>query len=442
MEKESLALCHLSKYHLFHFCHPCSKFEECITYYNSLKPKPIQSNPITHPQNMRTSSKIPTGSYLGCLVLLLSALALLLLASVANAKKPATWEKVPLVTAGLPGDRAGQAAVTVGHDVYLFGGTTIDYKRELNTAHFNDLHRLDTRDNSLELVVPSSSVGPSPREHSILVASNDKQDLYLVGGVYLDPYETSIDFTTTAFFNEVWKFHLKTRTWSLVELAQGSPVPSGRAGARGFLNKDKIYVIFGYDPQFRNEVWTFDIKSRRWALVPSGGVPIQGRTNVAMAYDSAKELAYVYGGLGMNAQYQFVKYNDLYTYDVKRNVWTLVESDSLSPERAHGTLSLVKGSLVHFGGDMPGGLPGGVCNSPHGDNVSDDTLVRDAKRLSSSPWELQGKSKSHNHPPPLQYHTTAVVKDYIYVFGGYSVFDHEGGGCQVYNGDIFRYGPL
>eukprot|EP00761_Pharyngomonas_kirbyi_P001489 gb/GECH01001493.1/.p1 GENE.gb/GECH01001493.1/~~gb/GECH01001493.1/.p1 ORF type:complete len:396 (+),score=50.54 gb/GECH01001493.1/:1-1188(+) len=357
--------------------------------------------------------------------------------------EPGRWEKLDVIGHPPTGGRDGMASCSLDGKLYFFGGNDIDYRQELNTVHYNDLYRFHPCSNTWELVEPANGVKPGSREHAILVPSEDEGKLYMYMGVRLVPYETRTNFTATEFFNDVWEFDVASQTWSLIAPDASSPLPNGRGGARGFRFGSYLYAFSGYTPVFTNDMWRFNLDTRQWEEVtPSDSTVPSVRTNAASTFDGYGAF-YLYGGLAFDpSQGGFVRRDDFYRYDVHHNRWTaLPVSNTVDPARIHPTLDYLRGRIILYGGDRPGSDPG-VCSSPNGDKVSNETFVyhrwrNEWSQVVFSDENESSSSPSLSSPPPLQYHASGVVGRCVYMTGGYSVFV-ESGECQVHNNDMYR----
>jgi hypothetical protein len=130
-----------------------------------------------------------------------------------------------------PDPRYGHSQVTVGGDIYVFGGL----KKE-NGSHnlFGDLWRYDPDQRRWTLL---SRDGPSPRYGTAMVGWDD--ELLVFGGRYLEE--------EWWFSDETWVFDLAGRTWTRLN---PSPTPGPRYTPGVGVTEGAMYIYGGMESRY------------------------------------------------------------------------------------------------------------------------------------------------------------------------------------------------
>ncbi|ETO23967.1 hypothetical protein RFI_13191 [Reticulomyxa filosa] len=100
---------------------------------------------------------------------------------------------------------------------------------------------------------------PSPRKSSTLVYHDGC--LYLFGGNYKEKC-----------LNDFYKYDIKSRCWS--QIVVKGKIPSARdRHSLTLVNEESLVLFggFGGEQEFLNDLWSFDIKSKTWTLLPEQG---------------------------------------------------------------------------------------------------------------------------------------------------------------------------
>lgn len=114
--------------------------------------------------------------------------------------------------------------------------------------------------------------------------------------------------------NKLHVFDLETLTWSVADSSGDTPPP--RVGVTMAAVGDTIYVFGGRDGEHKelNELYSFDTKTNKWALISSGDTGPAHRSYHSTTTDERH--VYVFGGCGVAG-----RLNDLWAFDVVDNKW-------------------------------------------------------------------------------------------------------------------------
>jgi hypothetical protein len=194
-------------------------------------------------------------------------------------------------------------------------------------------------------------------------------------------------------------------------VALGTP-PARRSGALGAVHGSRMYVFGGYDGRdgnYFNDLFAFDFETRTWSQLEQRGQVPEPRTDHAMALlcDGARRgRLYVFGGFDGRTRFNNLYAADTCGGDALAGVhWELCEASGAVPCRRFGH------SLVAHAG--AGGLV--VFAGWNGRDTMNDVHVCDLAG-GGQRWR---KQPTRGAPPPHRYrHTTAVVGDGMFVFGG------------------------
>ena len=210
------------------------------------------------------------------------------------------WKNVALKSGqeSLPKARSLHAGVVVSENaLYIFGGFD-------GTTRLNDLHRYDFTSFIWTHVSPSNGIAPSPRDR--LAATSHKDSLYIFGG-----------FDGTSRVSDLWRFDTIRNAWHQVDAVSGSP-PTARHSHCAVEWNGKIFIVFGYDGNYRCDVTEFNIARRTWVPISGKGtVPKPRYRSSVVVY---KDSLFSFGGHDGSRHL-----DDLHCVDLRTNTWTLIE---------------------------------------------------------------------------------------------------------------------
>jgi F-box protein 42 len=140
-----------------------------------------------------------------------------------------------------------------------------------------------------------------------------------------------------AAFNDLWKFHLSTREWERVIVANG-PLPSAKALATLLVYGNDLILFGGFSKSsmnpihqrttFYKELHLYNNKKNRWEEI------ISENTAPHLAGHSASivgDFMLVFGG-SMGSSYN----NNVYVLDIKRRIWNMPSIPGPCPQPRYG----------------------------------------------------------------------------------------------------------
>ncbi|KXN92018.1 Tip elongation aberrant protein 1 [Leucoagaricus sp. SymC.cos] len=187
------------------------------------------------------------------------------------------WLKIP-VAGSAPGSRQGHSMVVVGTTIFMFGGQSLQGPERLNELWAFDLKTIRTRPR-WELVTPSSTEKPPPRDEFVFVSHQNQ--LILFGG------------NGNMRLSDTWAFNTNTRKWSQLQCMGDIPSPRNRTA--GAMLDDVMYAIGGCSDSedALKDVFALKIRERRWFRVEGTG-KVEPRRGHAAACIGTK--IFIFGG--------------------------------------------------------------------------------------------------------------------------------------------------
>lgn len=249
-----------------------------------------------------------------------------------------TWEE-----AELPGEllRWGATVAPRGDGQhYLFGGFEL-VRRALVTT--NDLLLVDMRGDAPVITEVTTTSTPPARSRACAAYDPVSQRLVMRGG---RASGRALNDGTT------WELDVQTQRWSVRETAEAPP---GLVGcAMTYVASDRAMYHFGGafeapDFDWSSELWRFDLETHTWSRVAvEGTAPPRGYDMTMAAHDGT--IVLFGGGIGVSGNGEFR--SDLYTFDVATRRWTRLSTGRARPEGRRGPWMLVStdGQRVLIGG--------------------------------------------------------------------------------------------
>jgi hypothetical protein len=193
-----------------------------------------------------------------------------------------------------------------------------------------------------------------------------------------------------------WSLGAPTSTWT--QLGPGAP---GLHGARLVYDSgSRRFVTFSGDDfsSTFDDTWSYDLDADVWTRMDPKLHP-PARTFYAMAYDAASDLIVLFGGSAADTVL-----DDTWTYDVDRDVWTLVSRHGGPAPRDYAQMAddPTSDGVVLFGG-------ANGFEEPFGDTWAFDT--------SAGRWT---QVFAEAGPTPRAWHAMAVDAEHrrLVLFGG------------------------
>ena len=194
--------------------------------------------------------------------------------------------------------RSLHVSATIGDFMYVFGGYD-------GTSRLNDLHRFDFGSSVWTHVAPVGGVAPPPRDRSAAVSLLDS--LYIFGG-----------FDGANRTNDLWRFDTLRSVW-VDESSVVGAVPSCRHSHSAVVYDSKIYICFGYDGNYRSDIYCFDIGSHKWTpIVARGQIPSPRYRSSAVVFG---DKMFIFGGHDGTRHLA-----DLVCFDFLLNCWTNIDT--------------------------------------------------------------------------------------------------------------------
>eukprot|EP01126_Amoeba_proteus_P036713 TRINITY_DN3747_c0_g1_i8.p1 TRINITY_DN3747_c0_g1~~TRINITY_DN3747_c0_g1_i8.p1 ORF type:complete len:377 (-),score=66.76 TRINITY_DN3747_c0_g1_i8:497-1627(-) len=217
--------------------------------------------------------------------------------------------------------------VSYNSDFFLFGGSTENATCSDQLHKFSPIHgwgRIEVTDQ----VVPPGRVASG--------LTHNETHLFLFGG------KCELSFMKP----QIWCFDLANRTWSILPVKKGSPLPPPRSYhllLYDWIAPNPRLIIFGgHGKELLNDVWMFDINDETWSQV---GLPLIGKGS----WPSPREMfgsAY-YGG-------RFIVFGGNSAHNMATNeLWQFVMNKDCQWKTTCQDCSLVIGCGWCEGNDVP-----------------------------------------------------------------------------------------
>jgi N-acetylneuraminic acid mutarotase len=248
------------------------------------------------------------------------------------------WEqlKSPQVSGSPPSARYGHGMVSVGKDLYVYGGITGQDVVTFSIIMSNELFRFSTTNRQWERIdaVQVSGSPPSGAIGREMVSVGS--DLYVFGG---------------ASSNELFRFSTTKKQWEQLNAPQvsGSPPSAGSANGMVSVGSDLYVFVGGIEQRFLSGLFRFSTTKQQWERInvtQVSGSPPSSRNGFSMV--SVGSDFYVYGGNTGLAVYS----NELFRFSTTRQQWEQFDAQvvSLTGRRAAHGMAVVDSVLYVFGG--------------------------------------------------------------------------------------------
>lgn len=329
--------------------------------------------------------------------------------SPALSQPPVHWRSVKLRSPieAVPRQRSLHAGTVVGESMYLFGGYD-------GSVRLNDLHRFDFFSSLWTLITPLNGLAPSPRDRFAMASHAASSSFYIFGG-----------YDGTNRVRELWRFDCLRNCWHLVDNSAGSP-PSQRHSHSMVEWENKLFVLFGYDGNYRSDIFEFNISRNTWICIqPQGFAPRPRYRSSVVAY---KDSLIVFGGHDGSKHL-----DDLLVFNLKTYVWSLIEPvvpmttmgpyayRTLSPlsSASHPPASRDSHSAVVHGESMFifGGSSGAARNDFFEYRIDVNAWIELQPNVDST--NLEGETDCEGAPNPRFCHVAVLYKDCMYIHAGY-----------------------
>jgi len=199
-----------------------------------------------------------------------------------NAEEPVTFNtkqwKAVTASGTAPPVRASDAAVRLGHKLYLAGGFVSSAAAESVVWHYDFSRSL------WGSVTPWGSARLPAREHHSLALYGDV--IYAFGGR-----------SGASVFSDTWAYSISDNAWSLA--AAAGTGPSGRFGHSSSVYKDTMYVFGGFaNGTASGETWALDLASNTWMDLTPAVSPARRFSHTAAVQEHS---LFLYGGATLDS---------------------------------------------------------------------------------------------------------------------------------------------
>ena len=263
-----------------------------------------------------------------------------------------SWQKISDLE---PGDVIGAA-----YDIQSDRIITLNYQGE--TWAFDPSGREWERRNP--------AIGPSGRcGHGIVYDSQSDRTILFGGFACTD--------VSDPLLNDTWSYDYDADTWTQ-HVSASPPPPRIYHSMVYHKGADRMLVWGGRVDDSR--VWTFDLEENIWTALKQDLFPEGIRAYQSMAFDPESSLLFMFGGLVLTEPMSFegTLVNETWTYDLRRNEWSLHQPLSKPSARSHHSMAMSQdGKLVVFGGEL---------NTSYSGEMSDEVWVLDPGSIT---WSLR-----------------------------------------------------
>ncbi|CAO0803576.1 unnamed protein product [Mucor circinelloides] len=242
-----------------------------------------------------------------------------------------------LSTSGdVPSLRSFTTIASIGSFVLLYGGEPI-HGSEIWDPYFYVLHT-NTRQWSR---VRTKGRLPSERAgHSTCVS--DDGIMYIFGGHFQRKY-----------LNDLCAFNVKEypakAEWEFIRFENQGPTP--RSGHISVIYDKKLYIFGGINAShLYNDIWYFDLTTHVWHQISAVGYIPAPRESCAAAL--VDDTIYIFGGRGLNG----CGLGDLCAFRIKSQRWYMFQSMGVPPSPRYGlSMTVIQNKIYVFGGDSVAG---------------------------------------------------------------------------------------
>ena len=306
---------------------------------------------------------------------------------------PHNWKQLQSCEEFVGAKRSKHTMVAWDDKVYVFGG---DNGKKM----LNDFLVSHVRDSSwARVVITGGGQPPPPRyHHSAVVFRNS---MFIFGG-YAGDVNSNSNLRNK---NDLYEYNFTTSQWIDWSEKIVGTLPPARSAHGAAVYDNRLWIFAGYDGTARlNDMWSIDLTSATptWERIDQLGDSPPTCCNFPVAVVS--QSMYVFSG-----QSGAKITNNMYEFKFPERVWVriptehLLKGDTAPPQRRYGhSMVAYSGQLYVFGGAADGILD----NEVHCFNVE------------TRNWSIMKPFEGSQVPSGRVFHTAAVCKDCMYVFGG------------------------
>jgi N-acetylneuraminic acid mutarotase len=312
------------------------------------------------------------------------------------------WNAVNLRSSpdSVPKQRALHVGAVVGDAMYIFGGYD-------GSSRLNDIHKFEFQVGTWQMVQPASSSNiPSARDR--MSAVSYRESMYIFGG-----------YDGTNRVNDLWRFDTIRNSWDLCEFV--GQAPSARHSHNMVESDGKLYILFGYDGNYKSDIHEYCVARKTWVQITAKGSIPRPRYRSSVVVHSGTHFLSFGGHDGLK------HLDELYSFDLGSNTWSLIEPlipisslgpyaiRTLSPNTAPPPSHRDSHSAVVHGESMFvfGGSTGVARNDLFEYRIDLNAWIEVQSHSPASPVD------DSSLPCPRFCHVGVTYKDCMYIHGGY-----------------------
>eukprot|EP01134_Creolimax_fragrantissima_P006561 CFRG6561T1 len=230
--------------------------------------------------------------------------------------------------------------------------------------------------------------GQCGRSGHTAVVDHSGDHMFVFGGYY---YGVCI--------NDMFRFHIPTRTWHKMECT--GDVPRGVASHAAVLDGKHMLVFggsgFPFGQNNRNTLHLLNTEDMHWTELECTGTRPSPRYGHSMSFSECRSYAYVYGGTSGH-----VFFNDCYRFCICTRVWEKLEPTTFRLTQEQRVLNAQRERAMQIPLRMR--------------SREEQTIPQNAQL----PWNVNGDGQHTNiNAPPATYkHVSVVYRGRLYVLGG------------------------
>ena len=328
------------------------------------------------------------------------------------------WNEVKVDSKIKPTERRRTCMSSHGDIIYIFGG----YDDEGYIGGFFSFNTITNHWKEIKL-----KKEPSKRSgHSSVIIKNN---FYLIGG------ETVLSNGETCLLNDIWKYDIKNNFWELktnisFDFIQKSPSPRFFHSLCSLYDK-YIFLFGGFDKkECFNDMYFFDVDNTEWDTIlledQFGVLPKPMLSHSSIGY---LDSVFIYGGEYL-ADESVTKKQNLYEFNFYKKHWKKIDLKTFPP-RSNTSMCLFDHFILFFGGfDEEGAFQ--LRSSESSQYFYNDVHIFDIWNSKLTQIENQTEKKMNERrksqimedldeihfPLKRTKHSSAIVRDKFYVFGG------------------------
>jgi len=301
----------------------------------------------------------------------------------------------------------------------LFGGffECFDAAQGCDHTFYNEVWQYQVDFNTWFKAKPQSTSGqPDPRgfiasDHYVLTDSV----IYFGGGRY------NVDVTFFQFYNDMWQYFPDTDTF--VKRIPTNTGPNPRLGPEMVILEHTAYIFGGIDNTFtyRNDLWKYNLRTDTWTLLTNGiGPGPRYSPQMQLRVTPTVRQIIVYAGNapppGSGNQW-----SDTWLYKIQSNTWELtpaVPGDNVG--RTHGASSFYNNKFIISLGDIKNDTISCRTNEASGGQLpTNGTWYLNFREKSKEGAAFDYEEAFTRRPPTLKRVAYATFDKKLWVWGGY-----------------------